>query len=257
MGISAELKQISTPTLELLKQDAYLVGSFFDARWLAESPFWRNSKWRDESVKQTQQQARERFGKLSLSQTIQRNLKRIFKQNKVVDYDWKALETQFLQEWKVPELDLHKYYYELTFLLAGYIPSYYSTGSILPELKAYNNRSNKNFLPFLVIENSEWDSRPLVNAIGAGVELGYETGYGSVRYIIPNEIEQVLDGLLRLTEEGFKERYRQASQKSSLAYWMDWSDEEMFEWLTDYYNDMVNYYQDAATNGRAMLLYLT
>jgi hypothetical protein len=38
---------------------------------------------------------------------------------------------------------------------------------------------------------------------------------------------------------------------------MDWSDEEMFEWLTDYYNDMVNYYQDAATNGRAMLLYLT
>jgi hypothetical protein len=29
MGIEAELKQISTHTLELLKQDTYLLGSFF------------------------------------------------------------------------------------------------------------------------------------------------------------------------------------------------------------------------------------
>jgi hypothetical protein len=257
MGIEAELKQISLDMLELLKQNICLFNPFFGARWLPESPFWSNSQWSGESAETTKQQARERFGRLSLSQTIQRSVKRVFKPNEVVDYDWEALEKQFLQEWEVPELDLHKYFQQLTFLLAGYIPAYYSSGWLLPELEVYSNQLDKNFLPFLVVDNSGWDNRPLVNAIGAGAELGYETGYGAVRYLLPNEVEQILDGLLQLTEEGFQERYRQESQKTTPCPWIDWSEEEMLEWLTDYYNEMVSYYQDAARNQKAMLLYLT
>lgn len=257
MGIEAELKQISIHTLELLKQDVCLFEHFFEAKWLPESPFWRNSQWSGEFAETTKQQVRKRFGRLSLSQTIQRSIKRVFKPHEVVDYDWGDLEKQFLQEWEVPVLDLHKYFQELTFLLAGYIPGYYSSGWLLPELEVYSNQPDKDFLPFLVVKNSEWDNHPLVNAIGAGANLDYKTGYGPIRYLLPNEVEQILDGLLQLTEEGFQERYRQESQKATPCPWIDWSEEEMLEWLTDYYNEMVSYYQNAATNQRAMLLYLT
>jgi hypothetical protein len=258
MGIEAELKQISTHTLKLLKKETYLLGSFFDAKWLPKSPFWCNTPWSRESAETMKQQARERFGRLSWRQTVQRGIRRIFKPHEVVNYDWAALEKQFLQEWEVSELDLHKYFQQLTFLLAGYVPTHYSSGWLLPEFAAaYTNQLNQDFLPFLVIENSEWDSYPLVNAIGAGAELGYETSYGPVRYLLTNEVEQILDGLRQLTAAGFQERYQQESQKISPLPWIDWSEEEMLAWLTDYYNQMVNYYQDAATNQRAMLLYLT
>lgn len=256
MGIEAELKQILTRTLELLKQDIYLFDPFFEAKWLPESPFWRYSKGTGESAEKTKQEARERFGRLSLCQTIQRTVRRVFKPNEVVYYDWESLEKQFLEEWEVPALDLHKNFQALTFLLAGYIPGHYPGGWMLPEHRPYINQPYKDFLPFLVINNSEWDGRPLVNAIGAGSELDYERGYGSVRYLLPNEIEQILDGLLRLTESGFQERYKQESEKMEPCPWIEWSDDEMLEGLTDYYNEMVNYYQDAATNNRAMLLYL-
>lgn len=257
MGIEAELKQISLDTLGLLKRDIYLCDLFFEAKWLPASPFWSNSQWSGKSAETTKQQARERFGHLSLSQIIQRSVKRVFKPHEVVDYDWEALEKLFLQEWEVPELDLHKNFHQLTFLLAGYVPGFYSSGWLPLEFEVYSNQIDKDFLPFLVVENSEWDNRPLVNAIGAGAELGYKTGYGPVRYLLPTEVEQILHGLLQLTEEGFRERYRQESQKTPPCPWIDWSDEEELEYLTYYYNEMVSYYQDAVANQRAMLLYLT
>lgn len=217
MGITAKLKQISTQTLELLKQDKYLVGFFFNAEFLPESPHWKRSSWSEESAEKTKQRVRKRFGRLPLSQTIKRSVKRVFKPNEVFDYDWKALEKQFFEEWEVPELDLDKSFQELIFLLAGYISAYYSGGWLLPELKAYSIQPGKDFLPFLVINNSELDGRPLVNAISAGAELSYKRDYGPVRYLLPSEVEQVLDGLRRLTEEGFQERYRQESRKKSLV----------------------------------------
>ncbi|MCD8489772.1 MAG: YfbM family protein [Desertifilum sp.] len=257
MGIEAELKQISIHTLERLRQDICLFDHFFEAKWLPKSPAWSNSQASGEFYEKIKQRTRKRFDRLSLSQTIQRSVKRVFKLREVVDYDWKALEQQFLQEWEVPELDLHKHFQQLTFLLAGYIPAYYASGWLLPELEVYSNQLNKDFLSFLVVENSEWDNRPLVNAIGAGAELKYKTGYGPVRYLLPNEIEQILNGLLQITEDGFQERYRQESKKAVPCPWIDWSDEEMLEYLTDYYTEIVDYYQDAVVNQRAMLLYLT
>jgi hypothetical protein len=33
--------------------------------------------------------------------------------------------TQFIREWETPSLDLHKYFPELTYLLAGHLPDYF------------------------------------------------------------------------------------------------------------------------------------
>jgi hypothetical protein len=216
MSIHAELKQVSTSTLELLKHDLCLIDIFFTASWSPQSAFAQNGD----------------------------------------EYDWELLETQFLDEWEIRELDLNKSFRQLNLLLAGYVPGNSSARWTVLELETLSSQIRSDFLPFLVIENSQWDGLPLVNAIGAGTELDYDIGYGALRYLMPNEVEQVLDGLQRVSDSGFQERFRHMPQQVLPFPWDDWS-EEVLEGLTNYYSEMVNYYEDASTNQRAMLLYLT
>ena len=70
MGITAQLKQVSIQTLEILKQDAYLVKHFFTAKSLPESAFWKLLPQIEEYQQKDQQRAKKRFGQLSKNQTI-------------------------------------------------------------------------------------------------------------------------------------------------------------------------------------------
>lgn len=258
MESTGKIKQISGLTLDLLREDPLLVNAFFDAQWLPESTFWQQRRyWTEDSAEKIKQDARAQFGKLPKSEGLSWLIPGKQQQWKH-NYDWQSLEKQFLAEWENPELDLDKCWQEVTFLLAGYIACYYATpqGKIseLNIEKGYK----KDFLPFLVIKNSAWDGLPLVNAFGAGKEIGYETGYGPIRYLEPgDEVRQILNGLLELSQEGFQNRFIRESQKPEPIPWIDWSDEEMLEGMTDYYNEIVDYYQSAARQNKALLLYLT
>lgn len=258
MGIIGELKQISASTLEVLRQEPRLVELFKAARYLPESAFWRQRTfWNDDSAELVKKGSQEKF----------RRFRSVDKEK------LQTLKKQFLLEWEIPELDLHKYWPELTFLLAGYIPGDFSSEWTIPELKVQKNVDDrswwrklfwpqksdrqKDFFSFLVIDNSALDGLPLVNAIGAGAEIGYSTGYGPVRYLLPNEVEEILDGLIKLSEKGFQQRYQRESEQEKPCPWIDWSEEEMLEWMSEYYNEIVDYYRDASANQKAMLLYLT
>jgi Domain of unknown function (DUF1877) len=246
MSITCQIKRISISTLELIQQEPLLLSSLLDAKWVPESPFWQQNKWIDESAKKTKQAAQVRFSKSLQDCNRWKN-----------NYSLQALEQQLLFEWETPELDLHKYFTELTYLLAGYVPSYFSSEWITPELISVARKNRNDFLPFLAIENSKWDGLPLVNALGAGTEIGAEMGYGKARYLLPEEVGDILDGLLFLSEEGFQERYKRESKKVEPCPYIDWEEEEMLDWMTDYFNDIQNYYEDTFRNKEAMLLYLT
>jgi hypothetical protein len=245
MSITCQIKRISISTLELIQQEPLLLSSLLDAKWLPESPFWHQNKWIHESAEETKQSARTRFSKSLQDCNRWKN-----------NYDFQALEQQLLFEWETPELDLHKYFRELTYLLAGYIPSYFSSEWITPELISVARKNRNDFLPFLVIDNSKWDGLSLVNALGAGTEIGAEMGYGKARYLLTEEVGDILDGLLFLSEEGFQERYERESKKVEPCPYIDWEEEEMIDWLTEYFKDIQNYYEDTFRNKEAMLLYL-
>lgn len=66
-----------------------------------------------------------------------------------------------------------------------------------------NKLSIYDFFPFIIFENSEWDSKPLVNAIGAGKEFGDIRDFGRIRYLINDEVGIVLDGLMELNDRKF------------------------------------------------------
>lgn len=231
MGVTLYLKQISTSTLETLKQDPKQVELFYAAQWLPESSFWqRATYWTDSSANVVKQKSETQFGSSSR-------------------------RDQFVGEWEVPDLDLHKYFPELTYLLAGYIPDSSEGRLALPELQLHPELMQKNtFMQFFIIENSEWDGLPLVNAIWAGTQIGRE---GINWYQTPEEVSQILNGLLTMSEHGFQARYQREAGSDEPCPWFDWEEEEMLDWLTDYYNKMVNYYQDATQRGNAMLAHLS
>lgn len=257
MGIVGKLKQLSMSSLELCNQDSKLAKLFFTAEWLPESAFWqRASYWQDESAERAKQEAHQTFEKWKFSHE-----------------DKARVRSQFLAEWDVQELDLHKSWQEFTFLLAGYIPIYIDSEWTIPELRSqasfqpknlwdkvsqfFKPHENRSFLPFLVKLDSDWDHLPLVNAFGAGEELKYSTGYGAVRYLLPAQVEEIWNGLIELGEVGLQSRFRRESERATPCPWIDWSEEEMLDWMTDYYRETVGYYQDAVTSKKAMLLYLT
>ena len=66
-----------------------------------------------------------------------------------------------------------------------------------------------------------------------------------------------MDGLLFLTEDGFKERYYRESRKAEPCSYVDWSEEEMLDWLIDYYQELIEYYSQTYHDRKALLLYLT
>jgi Domain of unknown function (DUF1877) len=123
------------------------------------------------------------------------------------------------------------------------------------ELQSRADLMQKNtFMQFFIIENSEWDGLPLVNAIWVGTPIGKEA---TDWYQTPEEISQILGGLLSISEEGFQARYLREAQANKPCPWFDWEEEDMLNWLTSYYKKMLNYYQDAAQRGNAILVDLS
>jgi len=238
MGITSQLKEISLATFERLKKEPALVEAFLSAKWLPESTFWETAThWPAASA-----------------ELIKRNCETAF-------FRIPSLREQFVSEWETPDLYLNKNFQQLTFLLAGYIPGYIFDRATIPEIKANTylmaKAKGEDFFPFLVIDNSRWDGLPLVNAIGAGAEIGYSTGYEAVRYLLPDEITRILNGLVALGEQGFQSRYLREADRDEPISWIDWAEEEILEWLTDYYNEMLNYYQKVSADRNAMLVYLS
>jgi hypothetical protein len=207
MSINGCLKQIATKTLALLKRTPFLTCALFDTKWLPESPVWNKPFfWSGDGAERAKQEARLRFGRLPGGYN-----------QRLGNYDWEDLERQFLAEWEIPELNLTRYWQPLTYLLSGYLPGE-TLIWIVQDLEGYKGDENKEFLPFLVVEESRWDGLPLINAFGGGTELDYETSYGPVRYLLLHEVEQVSESLNRLSLQGFQNRCQQDAKQTNLSW---------------------------------------
>lgn len=134
----------------------------------------------------------------------------------------------------------------------------------IPELRENSElmqqSKNRDFVPFLLFMDSQWDGLPLVNALGAGTTLNPNTrnnpNHSLVRYLSTEEVGNMLDGLLLLSEQGFRTRYRRESRKSDPVPLFDLTEEEELDWLTDYFRIIENYYGKTLRSDKAMLLYL-
>ena len=111
-----------------------------------------------------------------------------------------------------------------------------------------------------LLTGDPWEGEaPLVNAIMGGEVLGTEdVGYGPPRFITPAEVQAVAFALGTISSEELGARMDVKKLVEEDIYPAIWEEdaEDLLDYILHHYQLLVEFYQNAATAGDAMLLYL-
>lgn len=220
VGIEAEFQQVSPYLLDKFKIYPDFVDLFFDAQYLSDSPFWQqfNLDLNDSEYSEWFNEAMNYVPETLAKLKIEKL------------EDLKKLESDIpliLTEGKKSKLDIGKRWPIIHFILTG-------TDYSIP-------------LPFLIGIN-ETDKLPSINAIFGGKTIDYQTDYGLLRYLTVDEVKQVAQALSNFSRNQFYERLILKGLRNDFDL--------IFNILYDVYQQLLNYYQNAADRQNAMFLYL-
>ena len=113
-----------------------------------------------------------------------------------------------------------------------------------------------------LLNGDKYDGKlPLVNAVLGGSPLDDpdrpQLDYG-VRYLMPDEVREVAKALSQLSESELRSRFNPSLLSAAKIYPNVWErGAEELDYLMFHYARLVKFFQDAAKNGEAMLIYLT
>jgi hypothetical protein len=98
---------------------------------------------------------------------------------------------------------------------------------------------------------------PLGNAILGGTPIGDDVGYGPARYLTPQQVREVADALAAIPREELVRRSAAEMPLPRGIYGVDPSgQEDDLEETLEYFDELVQYYSEAAEQGNAVFLYL-
>jgi hypothetical protein len=106
---------------------------------------------------------------------------------------------------------------------------------------------------FLLTGDVSAGATPLANAVLGGQEIGPDLGYGPARFLTPEQVREVAAALASITPQEFEKRFNWTAMEKGEIYAVH---EDGAEWLRDAFERMQEYYQAAAAQGNAMLLFL-
>jgi len=100
---------------------------------------------------------------------------------------------------------------------------------------------------------------PASLAILGGKEIGVDLGYGPARLLSPSQVKEVAALLKQETVEKLRGRYAPKSMKKLEIYPDIWvrDGNEARDYLLDYYQKLVRFYEEAALAGQAVIITLT
>ena len=112
-----------------------------------------------------------------------------------------------------------------------------------------------------LLNGSAWEGDPpLFNVVLGGTELGDEDlGYGPARYLTPEEVQDTAHAISRISVDDLRSRYdARAMTKADIYPEIIWErdGDEAMQYLLDYYAAVVAFFQEAARQGHAMLLFM-
>jgi Domain of unknown function (DUF1877) len=112
---------------------------------------------------------------------------------------------------------------------------------------------------FLLTGDYGPSSKPLSWAILGGVELdGPDLGYGSPRYLRPDEVVAVAEALAGMPAEALASGFDAAALTEANVYPNIWDEgTDAADYLIHHYKKLGPFYADAAKAGHAMLLWVS
>ena len=107
-----------------------------------------------------------------------------------------------------------------------------------------------------MLTGDPWNGEPPLSwAVMGGTELGEDTGYGPPRYLEPEQVSRVARALKEISPDEFSGRYDRETMKNADIYAV--GDDSDPEYFTQYYLQLRDFYQDAASNGNGMIIFMT
>jgi hypothetical protein len=100
---------------------------------------------------------------------------------------------------------------------------------------------------------------PLANAVLGGTALGDEdVGYGPARYLTSDEVNEVAGALSAIPPTDLARRYKPDALTRADIYPNIWQREGQgaLDYLLEYYDQLVGFFQEASGLGHAMLLWM-
>jgi hypothetical protein len=119
-----------------------------------------------------------------------------------------------------------------------------------------------HMLHFLLTGSAWGGEPPLASAILGGEEFGAELGYGRARYLAPDAVEEVARALEAVSHLELRERFDPVLLARAEVYPLSGDElsradlEEYFASVFSRFDDLCDYYADAAEAGEGMLLAL-
>ncbi len=112
-----------------------------------------------------------------------------------------------------------------------------------------------------LLTGDPWEgSPPLMNAVLGGETLGDEDlGYGPARFLTPEEVTELAEALEGWSREKLAARYDPAAMEAAEIYPTGiWEDEgpEALDYVLSYYDELLEFYRQAAARGDAVILYI-
>lgn len=128
----------------------------------------------------------------------------------------------------------------------------------LGEEAEYDLDKTWNGLHYL-LAGDNWEGQdPLIWVIGGGEEIGDDLVYGPARHLTPEKVRMAAEALSGLTKESLKPKYNPEAWNDRIYPTGIWADEgnDALEWLMEYFEGLVRFYQDASSKGNAVLFYV-
>ena len=110
---------------------------------------------------------------------------------------------------------------------------------------------------FLLAGNPWQGEGAIGQVVMGGTELGEDLGFGPARYLTPEQVKQVAQAIEPIDRAELQRRFDPQSMAANdiYAFHPEDADDDLDYYLT-YYDELKQYYVQAATNDRAMLLFL-
>ena len=108
-------------------------------------------------------------------------------------------------------------------------------------------------LHYLLTGKAEEAPPPLGNAILGGMPIGDQMGYGPARFLTPEQVREVSLALNAVTMDDLFARFDIELMSEANIYACEGEEIEQVQY---YFVNLTRYYNDAATKGNAILLYL-
>ena len=123
-----------------------------------------------------------------------------------------------------------------------------------PAEDGLNLEKSWHVLHYLLTGKTEEAPPPLGNAILGGEEIGKDLGYGSARFLTPQQVRDVAAALASVSKEDLVRRFDLKVMIAARIYPV--KDASELELALQHFEQLSRYYAGVAASGNAMLLYI-